>query len=113
MRTKTIEQPYKFACHDRVSDTPPSVKMWNEIVAKYGKNLTREEKDGWFHNLQSNGNNTVYRQGGWAYPFKQFLKRFAVKYNHSSGFSEIWAFDKTCIRYSFYTKSHIVEIIEL
>ena len=111
--TQTIQQPYKFAFHDGVSDTPPNVKMWNEIVAKGGKNLTREEKDGWFHNLMGNSHGTVYRQGGWAFPFKQFLKRYAVKYSHTSGFSEIWAFDKMSIRHSYYTNSDIVEIIEL
>jgi hypothetical protein len=111
--SQTIQKPYQFAFHDRVSNTPPQFNMWDKVTEKGVKGLTREEKNNFFHSMQNNSGKHYYMLGGWTFPFKQFMKRFAVKYNYDSGFSEIWAFDKTCIRSSFYTNSGVVEIIEL
>ena len=113
MQTTTIQMPRQFAFHDRVSKTPPQLAMFDNLVKNGVDSLTREEKNRIFESLQGNSGNNDYRLGGWAFPFKQFMKRYAVKYNYNSGFSEIWAFDKTCIRNCSYTNSGIVEIIEL
>jgi hypothetical protein len=105
--------PTQFAFHDRVSKTPPQFLSFDNLIKNGIKSLTRTEKNNLFHTIQSNTGKGLYRLGGWQYNFKQFMKRFAVKYSYDSGFREIWAFDKTCIRTSFYTKDDIVEIIEL
>lgn len=111
--TKTIQAPFQFAFHDRVSKTDPGCVMFERCMNMEAQPLTREEKDKFFMNMRSNSGGTIYRQSGWAYPMKQFLKRYIVKYNYESGWSEIWAFDKTCIRNCYYTNSQIVEIKEL
>lgn len=107
-----MNAPYQFAFHDRVAKTPPVggtvVEFFNRLSK--GEILTREEKNNLFHTLQSNSGNTSYRLAGWAFPFKQFLKRYLVRYSYESSWTEIWAFDKTCIRASYYTKNDIVEI---
>lgn len=108
--TTQITHPYQFAFHDRVSSTAPQITMWERVTAG---NLTREEKDSIFHTLQSNSGNSNYRQGGWVFPFGQFMKTYLVKYNYTGDrWREIKAFDKTCIRSSYYTKRDIVEILE-
>lgn len=113
MKTQTIQYPYQFAFHDRVSKTPPQFISFENLVQNGIECLTREEKNILFHSLQGNSGKSNYMLGGWVFPFKQFMKRYAVKYRYESGFIEIWSFDKTCIRYSFYTNSNIIEIIEL
>ena len=110
---KQIKQPYQFAFHDRVSNIAPQYLPFENIVKNGVESLSREEKNNLFHSIEQNSGKGSYRLGGWIYPFKQFMKRFAVKYSYESGFREIWAFDKTCIRSSYYTKSNIIEIIEL
>lgn len=116
MITKTISMkkinamPYQFAFHDRVPKEAPQLKMWHEVVESNG-NLTREQKDRIFLCLQSNSGNGYYRLSGWVFPFAEYMKTFLVKYEFY-GWQEIKAFDKTCIRKSYYTNSGLVEIIE-
>jgi hypothetical protein len=87
------------------------VEVFNRL--KNGEELSRSEKNDVFHQLQSNAHGATYKVAGWAFPFAQFMKRYLVKrtYNNNQ-WDEIWAFDKTCIRSSFYTKDAIQEIIE-
>jgi hypothetical protein len=108
-----MEQPYQFAFHDRVSKTAPSGGNMGDFFQRLasGGVLTRAEKNTVFHTLQGNSRKTYYRIMGWVFPFKQFLKRYLVKYDYESSWTEIWAFDKTCIRESYYTKNNIVEIV--
>jgi hypothetical protein len=105
-------EPYQFAFHNRVATTPPKggsmVEVFNRL--KNGEKLSRSEKNDVFHQLQGNG--PIYRVAGWAFPFMQFMKRYLVKSMYNNHWEEIWAFDKTCIRSSFYTKEAIQEIIE-
>jgi hypothetical protein len=114
MRTK----PYQFAFHDNVSKTPPTIDMWERVKQSFEKGektLTREEKDSFFHRIQSNNSGTgYYRKGGWVFPFKSYMKPYLVKYGYERNtWREIWAFDKTCIRNSYYTNSGIEKIINL
>ena len=108
-----MEQPYQFAFHDRVSSTPPTGGSMVDFFNRLGKGekLTRAEKNTVFHSLQSNSRDTNYKISGWVFPFKQFLKRYLVQYDYEKVWHEVWAFDKTCIRESFYTKSNIAEIV--
>lgn len=108
--TKELIQPRQFAFHDRVSKTPPTCKPFELCVEKDG-NLAREEKDNLFHSLQGNTGKHNYRLGGWIYPFGQWMNTYLVKYKHY-GWQEIKAFDKTCIRSSWYTNSGIIEILQ-
>jgi hypothetical protein len=112
--TKNIEKPRQFAFHDRVSSTPPSggtmVDFFNRLAN--GEELTREEKNTVFHELQSNGGKGYYRLAGWSFNFRQFMSLYLVKHTYDNHWVEIWAFDKTCIRSSFYTKSDIAKIIK-
>ena len=113
MSTTTIQPPYQFAFHDRVSSTPPHCTMWDRLVEG---NLTRDQKNNIFHALRTNSGfgSSSFKQGGWAFPFGQFMKTYLVKYSYDSGkWAEIKAFDKTCIRSSFYTNDSIVQIIEM
>ncbi len=103
-------KPYQFAFHDRVSKTPPIFSMWDEVVNNID-NLTRDQKDNIFHAIQSNSGNSYYKLLGWVFPFASYMKTYLVKYKYN-GWQEIKAFDKTCIRSSFYTNSNIIEIIE-
>lgn len=114
MKTTTYYPPKKFAFHENVKDTPPQNGMMVEFFNRLcdGKTLTREEKNTLFHNLESQHHKGYYRLAGWAFNFKQFMNRYLVKYNHE-GWQEIYAFDKTCIRSSFYTNSGIIEIIQV
>lgn len=106
-----MQQPYQFAHHDRVSSTPPALPMWDAVVKG---DLTREQKNTFFHFIQAQHNHGNYRSQGWVFPFRQFMKLFIVKYSYEpSQWVEIYAFDKTCIRSSFYTNSHLDEIREL
>lgn len=95
-----------------------SIKNCNSIIVQYynklkqGTKLSREEKNSLFHMLQGNSGKHNYMLMGCVIPFKQFFKRYFVKYSYGS-IEEIWSFDKTCIRSSFYTNSGISEIIEI
>lgn len=113
METKQVQQPHQFAFHDRVSKTVPQYLPFENLAKNGLESLSREQKNNLFHSIQSNSGKGNYMLGGWIYPFKQFMKRYAVKYSYDSGFREVWSFDKMCIRSSYYTKSDIVEIIEL
>lgn len=106
--------PYQFAFHDRVKDTPPTdgsvVNLFNRL--KNSEQLDRATKDSLFHSLQGT-NAPNYKIAGWVFPFAQFMKCYLVKRSYNSHWDEILAFDKTCIRKSFYTNECIVEIIEI
>ena len=41
------------------------------------------------------------------------MKGYLVKRTYQVAGDEVWAFDKTCIRKSFYTNSNVVKIIEI
>lgn len=85
------------------------VEMFNKLMA--GETLSRNEKNSLFHAFQGNSGKYNYRLAGWIFPFKQFLKRRLVKYK-GIGWEEVWSFDKTCIRFSYYTNRGIVEIVQ-
>ena len=103
-------KPYQFAFHDRVSKTPLENKDFNLVNS--GIKLTRHQKDSIFHKIQNNSGKSNYRLLGWVYPFKSFMKLYLVKYKYYE-WVEIWAFDKMCIRNSWYTNSNIIKIIEM
>jgi len=106
-----MTKPYQFAFHENVSKTPPRCEIWEKCKKK---NLSREEKNSIFHQMQGNSGKEYYRYAGWVYPIRQFMKKFIVKYTYESGsWKEITAFDKTCIRSSWHTNSHIHRIKEL
>lgn len=111
-----MTQPYQFAFHDRVPTKAPHNEMFErckEASTDKTKPLTREEKDRFFHCMQSNSGKGKYMQSGWVYPFQQFMKLYIVQYTYESQWHEIWAFDKTCIRTSFYTNSNLHKIKEM
>jgi len=105
-----MNKPYQFAFHDRVSKTPPTDKDF-ELVSS-GAKLSREVKDRIFHKIQRNSSKAYYRLMGWIFPFASYMKTYLVKYKYY-GWQEIKAFDKMCIRNSWYTNSGIIKIIEL
>lgn len=116
-KQKEITEPYKFTFHEGVRDEAPYVEMFDrckDSKEEYGRDLTRSEKDNFFHTLQSNSGKSNYKVSGWVFPFRQFMKPFIVRYEYLPlHWYEIWAFDKTCIRKSFYTNEGIGEIKEL
>jgi hypothetical protein len=77
-----------------------------------GQKLSRLDKDTLFHNIQANSGKGNYMLMGMIIPFKQFMKLYLVKYNYENTWHEIYAFDKTCIRNSFYTNSCVSSIME-
>lgn len=52
----------------------------------------------------------IYRLGGWAFPYREYLKRFWVKTKYY-GILEYFALNKTDIRKEL--KSAVLEIVEL
>lgn len=114
MKPETIKFPQKFAFHGSVSNNPPEGATMTNFFSRLanGEELNREEKSNVFHALQSQSYKGFYRLAGWEFNFRQFMTRYLVKYNHDNSWTEIWAFDKTCIRSSFYTKSNICEIVQ-
>lgn len=52
----------------------------------------------------------LYRLGGWAFPYREYLKRFWVKTKYC-GILEYFALNKTDIRKEL--KSAVLEIVEL
>ena len=70
-----------------------------------GVALTRAEKD----SLDFSGGSYM-KVMGWRFDFRPYCKRFLVK-DRNYGWREIWAFDKTQIRNTYWKKSDIVEII--
>jgi hypothetical protein len=107
-----IQQPYAFNERGTLENIIYSnmYKMFQKLVNK--EPLTREEKNNVFHEIQSNSGHGDYKLMGMIIPFKQFMKLYLVKYNYDNRWCEIYAFDKTCIRNSFYTNSNIVCILE-
>ena len=115
---KTIEKdeitmPYPFNERGKV-ETIKEYKIYDKFEKLVnGIELTREEKNDLFHQIQSNSGKGNYMLMGCIIPFAQFMKTYLVKYDYGNGWDEIKAFDKTCIRSSFYTKNGIVKIVEL
>ena len=108
-------QPFQFAFHEVVSKTPPiggkGAEYFNRLCK--GETLTRNEKNELFHMLQGNSGNPDYKVAGWIFPFGQFMRTYLVKYDYErSVWREMKAFDRTCIRYSFYSNRGIVEILD-
>jgi hypothetical protein len=107
-----IQQPYAF------NERGTLEIIINSMIYDYykrlvnGEKLSRFDKDTLFHKIQSNGNKEEYKLMGMIIPFKQFMKLYLVKYNYDNMWYGIYAFDKTCIRNSFYTNSNIVQIME-
>jgi hypothetical protein len=108
----SIQHPYPFNERGSMEHIVNS-KAYN-MFKRLSKEepLNRSEKNNLFHMLMSNSGKWNYMLMGMIIPFKQFLKRYHVKYNYGQ-IQEIWAFDKACIRNSFYTNSCITEIIEI
>ena len=107
-----MRQPYPFNDRGDVASiqTSPIMQTFNRLAA--GVQLSREEKNNLFHELQGNSGKSNYMLAGVVIPFGQFMKRFFVKYSYGD-IREILAFDKTCIRSSYYTNHCISEIIEI
>ncbi len=107
-----IQQPYQFNERGLLENIIHSnmYKMFQKLAN--GQTLTREEKNNTFHNIQSNSGKSNYMLMGMVIPFTQFMKLYLVKYNYENVYHPIYAFDKTCIRYSYYTNSCIVSILE-
>lgn len=78
-----------------------------------GKKLTQEEKNYVFEKIRDN---SYFNDGvalmGMRLNFKPYLKRYYVKYNYGN-IIEMYAFNKTNIRTNIYTKSGIIEIVEV
>lgn len=110
--SKDIQKPYPFNGRGNVEEIKTCLAYGYYQKLADGKQLSRHEKNSLFHTLQSNGGKYNYRVMGVVIPFKQFMTRYFVTYKYL-GVQEIWAFDKTCIRSSFYTNRGINEILEL
>jgi hypothetical protein len=107
-----IQQPYPFNERGKLdSIINSSIYDYFQRLVR-GEKLSREEKNHIFHAIQSNSGKGNYRLQGMIIPFKQFMKLYLVKYRHDNTWHEVYAFDKTCIRNSFYTNSCIVGILE-
>ena len=107
-----IQQPYAF------NERGTLENIINSMIYGYyqrlvnGEKLSRFDKDTLFHKIQSNGNKGDYKLMGMIIPIKQFMKLYLVKYSYDNTWHEVYAFDKTCIRSSFYTSSGIVQIMQ-
>tara|TARA_R110000868_G_scaffold177447_1_gene416420 strand:+ start:213 stop:569 length:357 start_codon:yes stop_codon:yes gene_type:complete len=112
MAIKKIKQPYSFNERGELKNIVESKMYLLFQKLEQGVNLTRAEKNEIFHALQQNTGGVNYRLLGMIIPFGQFLTKFLVKYNYENVWREVFAFDKTCIRSSYYTNSRIVEIKE-
>ena len=103
-------KPYVFVSHD-VGNEPPANSDFDLVAS--GAKLSREVKDRIFHKIVAQSRHGQYKLMGWIFPYWQFMKRYWVRQEHS-GITEVWAFDKMCIRNSFYTNSpKILEIVEV
>jgi hypothetical protein len=108
----SVQQPYPFNELGDIRKILDSkiYKLYQKLASH--QILTRQEKDYLFHNIQSNSGKPNYMLMGMIIPFKQFMKLYLVKYSYEDTWKEIYAFDKTCIRNSFYTNSCISGILE-
>jgi hypothetical protein len=109
-----IKQPYAFNERGNV-ELIKGTKVY-ELFLKLsnGSKLSREDKDYLFHSMRQNSGKSNYMLYGVIIPFGQFMKTYLVKYSYEmNNWREVLAFDKTCIRNSFYTNSNIVQIREL
>lgn len=94
-------------------------KAYKLLEEKGGyKNLSKEEKefiDTYFNELW---HSETYRTGrykimGWILDFSDHLKTYLVKQRYDNKWSEIKAFNKTCIRKNATFPSRIIKIIEI
>ena len=110
----------QFAFHDRVPSTPPDCDMatLHTKLEKLIKNMSIEkalgkmsaaEKQQIFDNTR--GYKGSYRQGGWQWDFRPFMKRFIV--NTYGDWEAVYAFNKTNIRKNGYTQTGVQEIHEI
>ncbi len=110
-----MDLPFKFS--PTAVDNMPYCEIYERCKEAFiddGPELTREEKDKFFHQMQANSGHHYYRLLGWCFPIYQFMNKYIVKYKHDErAWREYYAFDKTCIRKSFYTSSYLQEIREL
>ena len=103
---------YKFVNHEVPSkDSLKDARAFRlREQLNHGKPLNRQDKN-WI--TEQVNNNCFFRNAialmGYCIPFKDVLRRFCVK-QHGS-WQEIWATDKTAIRYITYGR--IDEIVEL
>jgi hypothetical protein len=110
----SVTQPYAFNERGNVESIKGTKPYELFLKLSNGAKLNREEKDYLFHALQQNSGKSNYMIYGVIIPFGQFMKTYIVKYSYeSNNWREIKAFDKMCIRNSYYTNSQIVEIREL
>ena len=107
-----IQQPYPFNERGTLDSIINSMayRYFQKLVS--GQKLSRIDKDTLFHNIQANSGKENYMLMGMIIPFKQFMKLYLVKYRYDNTWQEVYAFDKTCIRNSYYTNRCIVGILE-
>jgi len=103
-------RPYKFVHHDRVPAIAPNCASFDLVVL--GTKLTRVQKDDIFERCIRE-NNGYYKVAGWCFPFASYLNTYLVKYDYESRWTEIKAFDKTCIRNNRYLNSGILRIEQI
>jgi hypothetical protein len=110
-----MQQPYKFT--NTAPDQMPYCEIYERSKEAFefsNKQLTREEKNRFFHAMQGNSGHHYFRLMGWCFPVYQYMKKYIVKYKHDKrNWREYYAFDKTCIRSSYYTSSYILKIKEI
>jgi hypothetical protein len=109
-----MQTPFKFT--NTAVNTMPYCGIYERCKEAFEgkKKLTREEKNRFFHAIQSNSGHHYYRLLGWCFPLNQFMNKYIVKYKHDEkNWREYYAFDRTCIRSSYYTSSYLKEIKEL
>ena len=109
-----VTQPYPF---NELGDVEKikNTKIYELFTQlSNGVKLTRKDKDYLFNSMCQNSGRSNYMLYGVIIPFAQFMKTYIVKYNYEPNrWVEVYAFDKMCIRNSFYTNHGIVEIREL
>lgn len=109
-----MEAPYRF--NTKAIEEIPYCEIYERCKESFegGTKLTREEKDRFFHAMQGNSGHYYFRLLGWCFPISQFMNKYIVKYKHDNKiWREYYAFDKTCIRKSYYTSSYILKIKEI
>lgn len=109
-----MQTPYKFT--STALEHMPYCEIYERCKEAFegGEQLTREEKNRFFHLIQSNSGHHHFRLMGWCFPINQFMNKYIVKYKYDTkSWREYYAFDKTCLRKSYYTSSYILKIKEI
>ena len=112
-----MKNVYKFVNHsvpdiEKLSSAP-AYKLLEKL--NRGETLTRSEKSGGIFSEQSHWdtyNTGRYKLMGYIFDFSPFMKTFLVKLKYS-GWTEIKAFDRTCVRKNATFPSHILQIVDL